>query len=205
MVKSPPRLWSLTDCTTNYRSVLSSERTAQDEEQRMEKEIPDNTWSWATNGCPTPRRIGRLTIGHNINSSHRNSSFYCPFFYMQYCIDGTFIGLPPYAANTVCSWIQLAFPRFTQKSYQTYEFPASDRINLTFIRLNTNICWTYDSQIKFGITQSANSLMAWIAYHNDPKHILINLYNFNFNVTHILFHVPFYFIIKTTGILSPRS
>jgi hypothetical protein len=30
---SPPQLWPLTDCTTNYRSVLSSERAPQDEEQ----------------------------------------------------------------------------------------------------------------------------------------------------------------------------
>jgi hypothetical protein len=33
MVLSPPRLWPLTDCTTNYRPVLSSERAPHDEEQ----------------------------------------------------------------------------------------------------------------------------------------------------------------------------
>jgi hypothetical protein len=32
-VMSPPRLWPLTDCITNYRSVLSSERAPQGEEQ----------------------------------------------------------------------------------------------------------------------------------------------------------------------------
>jgi hypothetical protein len=26
-------------------------------------------WSWATKGCPTPRQIGRLTVGQNINST----------------------------------------------------------------------------------------------------------------------------------------
>jgi hypothetical protein len=26
-------------------------------------------WSWAPKECPTPRRIGRLTAGHNINST----------------------------------------------------------------------------------------------------------------------------------------
>jgi hypothetical protein len=31
---SPSRLWPLTDCTINYRPVLSSERAPQDEEQR---------------------------------------------------------------------------------------------------------------------------------------------------------------------------
>jgi hypothetical protein len=30
---SPLRLWPLTDCTTNYRPILSSERAPQDEEQ----------------------------------------------------------------------------------------------------------------------------------------------------------------------------
>jgi hypothetical protein len=30
-------------------------------------------WSWVPKGCPTPRRTGRLTIGHNINSTHLNS------------------------------------------------------------------------------------------------------------------------------------
>jgi hypothetical protein len=33
MVMSPPQFWPLTDCTTNYRPVLSSERTPKDEEQ----------------------------------------------------------------------------------------------------------------------------------------------------------------------------
>jgi hypothetical protein len=33
MVTSPPRLWPLTDCTTNCRPVISSERAHQDEEQ----------------------------------------------------------------------------------------------------------------------------------------------------------------------------
>jgi hypothetical protein len=34
MVMSPPWFWPLTDCTTNYRPVLSSERAPQDEEQK---------------------------------------------------------------------------------------------------------------------------------------------------------------------------
>jgi hypothetical protein len=27
-------------------------------------------WSWVPKWCPTPRWIGRLTVGHNINSTH---------------------------------------------------------------------------------------------------------------------------------------
>jgi hypothetical protein len=34
--------------------------------QKKEKR---NIWSWARKGCPTPRWIGRLIVGHNINST----------------------------------------------------------------------------------------------------------------------------------------
>jgi hypothetical protein len=33
--------------------------------KKQEKKIR----SWAPKGCPTPRPIGRLTVGHNINST----------------------------------------------------------------------------------------------------------------------------------------
>jgi hypothetical protein len=33
IVMNPPRLWPLTDCTTNYRPVLSSGKASQDEKQ----------------------------------------------------------------------------------------------------------------------------------------------------------------------------
>jgi hypothetical protein len=68
---SPLLLWPLTDCTTNYRPVLSSERVPQDEEQSNcpAKKGKRNIWWWAPKGCPTPRRIRQLTVGHNINST----------------------------------------------------------------------------------------------------------------------------------------
>jgi hypothetical protein len=83
MVLSPSRLWPLTDCTTNYRPVLSSERAYQDEEQsncpakERKKERfghgPQrgalNQDGWAPKGCPKPR----LTVGRNISSTQLNS------------------------------------------------------------------------------------------------------------------------------------
>jgi hypothetical protein len=33
-------------------------------------------WSWAPKGCLTPGRIGRLTFGHNINSTQVASPFF---------------------------------------------------------------------------------------------------------------------------------
>jgi hypothetical protein len=54
--------------TDNYRPVLSSERAPQDEEQSdcPAKKRNRKIWSWAPKWCPTPRRIGQLTVGHNI-------------------------------------------------------------------------------------------------------------------------------------------
>jgi hypothetical protein len=62
VVTSPLRLWPLTDCTTNYRPVLSSERAHQDEEQSNfpakerkkknlvmgSKRVPDTKTCWLT-------------------------------------------------------------------------------------------------------------------------------------------------------------
>jgi hypothetical protein len=31
-------------------------------------------WSWAPRGCQTPRRIGRLIVGHNINWTELNAT-----------------------------------------------------------------------------------------------------------------------------------
>jgi hypothetical protein len=56
--------------TTNYRPALSSEREPQEEQsncpakERKEKNL--------VMGCPTPRRIGRLTVGHNMDSTQRS-------------------------------------------------------------------------------------------------------------------------------------
>jgi hypothetical protein len=71
-VMSPPRIWPLTDCTTNYGPILSSERKQQDDEQSkcpVKREERRKIWSWAPKGCPTRRRIGRRPVGHNINST----------------------------------------------------------------------------------------------------------------------------------------
>jgi hypothetical protein len=121
---SPPRLWPLTDCTTNYRHVLPWERVEyfhrnpcdtwevterepsslrrnvmygyessatlttdrlhyksqsrplvregvprrRAQELSGKKKAKWEIWSWAPKGCPTPRWISRLTVGHNINS-----------------------------------------------------------------------------------------------------------------------------------------
>jgi hypothetical protein len=68
---SPPLLWPLTDCATNYRPVLSSERAPQDEGQSIVRQKKGKRiWSWAPKRCSTPRRIGQLTVGHKINSTH---------------------------------------------------------------------------------------------------------------------------------------
>jgi hypothetical protein len=74
MVMSPPRLWPLADCTTNYRPVLSSERAPQDEEQKNfpAKKGKSEIWSWAPNGCPTPRHTDWLTVSRKVTSTSRN-------------------------------------------------------------------------------------------------------------------------------------
>jgi hypothetical protein len=61
---SPPRLWPLTDCITNYRLVLSSDRAPQDEEQskifgkKKEKEKSGHRFQ----RCPTPRHTDWLIV-----------------------------------------------------------------------------------------------------------------------------------------------
>jgi hypothetical protein len=66
---SPLRLWPLTDCTTNYRAVLWSERAPVTKSKATvrQKKGKRKIRSWAPNGCPTPRRIGRMTVDHNTN------------------------------------------------------------------------------------------------------------------------------------------
>jgi hypothetical protein len=66
MVLSPPRLLPLTDCTTNYRPVLSSERAHENEEQKKGK---SKIWSWAPKKCPTPRNTDRLTVSLKVTST----------------------------------------------------------------------------------------------------------------------------------------
>jgi hypothetical protein len=58
-----------TQVTTNYRPVLSSERTPQDEEQ-SKFPAKERKKENLVMGCPTPTRIGHLTVGHNIDSTH---------------------------------------------------------------------------------------------------------------------------------------
>jgi hypothetical protein len=57
-------------CISVYRPVLSSERAPQDEEQNNcpAKERKKKNLVMGPKGVPkTPRRIGRLSVGHNIN------------------------------------------------------------------------------------------------------------------------------------------
>jgi hypothetical protein len=57
MVMSPLRLLPLTDCTTNYRSVLSSEKAPQDEEQ---------------SNCPAKgRKMKNLVMSNDRRSQHQ--------------------------------------------------------------------------------------------------------------------------------------
>jgi hypothetical protein len=60
-----------TDCTTNYRPVLSSEREPQTKNKAAvrQKKGKKKNLVMGYKGVPTPRRIGRMTVGHNINST----------------------------------------------------------------------------------------------------------------------------------------
>jgi hypothetical protein len=80
MVMSPPRLWPLTDCSTNYKPVLSSERAPQDKEQRKKK---SNIWSWAPKGCPTPRHTGWLTVSRKVTSTSARFREIVVFFLLK--------------------------------------------------------------------------------------------------------------------------
>jgi hypothetical protein len=62
-----------TDCTTNYRPVLSSERAPQDEDQSScpAKERKKKNLGPGPKRVPAPRRIGRVTVGHKFNSTQR--------------------------------------------------------------------------------------------------------------------------------------
>jgi hypothetical protein len=69
---------SLVSTDKTERTTAPRWRAKQLSGKRKEKKI----WSWAPTGCPTPRRIGRLSIGYNINSTrltmhyNRNRSHY---------------------------------------------------------------------------------------------------------------------------------
>jgi hypothetical protein len=72
MVMSPLRLSSLTDCTTNYTFVLSSERAPQDEEQSncSAKERKKKNLAMGPKGVPdtkTDRQTDRRSQ-HQLNS-----------------------------------------------------------------------------------------------------------------------------------------
>jgi hypothetical protein len=66
MVMSPPRLWPLTDCNTNYRPVLLPERASQDEEQsncpakekRKEKKERKTNLVMGPKGVPDTNQLG---------------------------------------------------------------------------------------------------------------------------------------------------
>jgi hypothetical protein len=67
MVMSTPLLWQLTDCTTNYRPVLSSETKSK--VIFRQKKGQSNIWSWAPKGCPTPSHSDWLTVSRKVISS----------------------------------------------------------------------------------------------------------------------------------------
>jgi hypothetical protein len=69
MVMSPPRLWPLADCTTNYRPVFSSERAPQAEEQsnclaKQKEEVKSGHGPQTR--CPTPRYTDWLVVSRKV-------------------------------------------------------------------------------------------------------------------------------------------
>jgi hypothetical protein len=110
---NPPRLWPLTDCTANYRPVLSSERAPQNEEQSNcpVKEGIRKIFSWAPR-CPTPGHTDWLTVGHNFNSTQ---------------------GLPLWSSGE-SSWLQIQRSGFDFRYYQIFwEVVGLDRGLLSLV------------------------------------------------------------------------
>jgi hypothetical protein len=73
---SPLPLRPLTDCTKNYRPILSSERAPQDEEQsNCPAKERKKVWSWVPKGCRTPTN---RRSQHELNSTllHRSLASY---------------------------------------------------------------------------------------------------------------------------------
>jgi hypothetical protein len=64
----PVRFGPVSDCTVNYRPVLSSERAPNYNNQAIvrQKNRKGNIWTWAPKECPIPRQTGRLNAGRNI-------------------------------------------------------------------------------------------------------------------------------------------
>jgi hypothetical protein len=61
---------SLTTDRLHYKlHTLSLVRKGASKAIVLQKEGKSKIWSWAPKRCPTPRRISRLTVGHNINST----------------------------------------------------------------------------------------------------------------------------------------
>jgi hypothetical protein len=77
MVITHPRLWPRTDCTTNYRPVLSSESVLHDEEQSNfpAKERKTKIWSWAPKGRPTPRHTDWPTFSRKVTPTSNGTSW----------------------------------------------------------------------------------------------------------------------------------
>jgi hypothetical protein len=73
MVMSPPQLWPLTYCSTNCKSRQRVRPKSKSKATVRQKRGKRKIWSWVPNGCPTPRHIVRLTVGHNINSIQLDS------------------------------------------------------------------------------------------------------------------------------------
>jgi hypothetical protein len=57
------------NCTVNYRPVLSSERVPHIKKPAIVRQ-KTRIWSWAPDGTPTPRQTGRLTVGRKLTSLH---------------------------------------------------------------------------------------------------------------------------------------
>jgi hypothetical protein len=57
------------DCTENYRAVLSSERASHNKNSTFLKNIPwkrKKNWWWVPDGGLIPGQTGRLTVGRKV-------------------------------------------------------------------------------------------------------------------------------------------
>jgi hypothetical protein len=111
MVMSPPRLRPPTDCSTNYRPVLSSKRAPQDEGQRnfqakeikkknlvMGPKLAPNTRT----GRPTDRRSQHQLKSLLVTSLHSVSDISPILFAEQNVTSGTFGGDFVVSVTTLC-------------------------------------------------------------------------------------------------------
>jgi hypothetical protein len=99
--------------TVNYRSVFSSERALQNNKPKLSKRRSqgEKSWSRGPDGCLTPSRTGRLTVGRNLTSTSSKKLQFIPV----YCYILTVIfkenNLSTHYKEASFPWLQLHFDR----------------------------------------------------------------------------------------------